>query len=403
MAQQVETTVFRDVRPMGGDPVDLVVADGVISSVADAGSAEARTVVDCGGRLALPGLVDAHVHPDKTTWGEPWVSRRAARGIAELGEQDAELFRALPTPVAVRAERLMAHAAALGTRAMRAHADVAPAYGLAGLEGVQQAKANLAHATRVQTVAFPQHGVLRAPGTADLLEEAARSGLADLVGGIDPGTFDGDLDGQLDLVFGIADRHGVGVDLHLHDRGEPGHTALRAVIDRTRALAMRGRVTVSHAFRVPEVAGEDLRRLAEDLAEAGIGLTTVAPGPTSVLPVRALRERGVGVGVGSDGVRDAWSPFGNADMLHRAHLLARSLHARLDDELTDAYLTCAHDGADLLGLARADLAPGSPADFLLVEGECPPQVVVDVPRRWAVVHGGNVVARDGVLLPPEGD
>jgi cytosine deaminase len=71
---------------------------------------------------------------------------------------------------------------------------------------------------------------------------------------------------------------------------------------------------------------------------------------------------------------------------------------RLDEELADCYLSAAHGGADVLGLPRADLTPGSPADFLLVEGECLPQVVVDLPARAVVVRAGRVVARDGELL-----
>lgn len=392
MNEQPRTTIFRNVRPMGGDHADLVVVDGRVAAE-QAGSAE---VVDCGGRIALPTLVDAHIHPDKTTWGEPWYSRRAARGIAELGEQDAEVFRDTPTPVAVRAERLMGHAVTRGTRAMRAHADIAPSYGLEGLEGIKAAAKNLDHALDVRVVAFPQHGVRRAPGTDALLEEALRTGVADLVGGIDPEGFDGDLDGQLDLVFGLADRYRVGIDIHLHDGGPVGSRTLWAIIERTRALDMRDNVTVSHAFGVAQ-AGEEFDSLAAALGDAGIALTTVAPDPSRVLPVARLREHGVRVGAGSDGVRDAWSPFGDADMLHRAHLLASALKARLDEQLSDAFHTAAHDGAVLADLPAADFSVGAPADFFLVEGECLPQVVVDLPPRYAVVRAGRIVAREGRL------
>jgi cytosine/adenosine deaminase-related metal-dependent hydrolase len=231
-----------------------------------------------------------------------------------------------------------------------------------------------------------------------LLEEAARTGAIDVVGGIDPAGFDGDLTGQLDTVFGIAERHRLGVDIHLHDRDENGTTALREIIARTRALDMGGQVTISHAFCVPGLHAVEFGRTAVELAEAGIALTTVAPDVNRVLPLARLRRHGVVVGIGSDGVRDAWSPYGNGDMLYRAHLLGLCLRARLDEQLTECYLTAAHDGAALLGLPRADLTPGSPADFLLVDGECLPQVVVDLPRRDMVVRAGRVVARDGRLV-----
>ncbi|WP_338702111.1 amidohydrolase family protein [Streptomyces sp. Q6] len=391
-----KAVVFRDVRPFGAEEaVDLTVVDGRIS---DAPAPRGAKVVDGGGRLALPALVDAHIHPDKTSWGGDWVSREPASGIAEYCAQDVELFRSQKRPVGERAYGLMAHAVTRGTRAMRAHADVAPAYGLAGLEGVAEARERLADALDVQIVGFPQHGVIRTPGTAKLLEDAARSGLVDMIGGIDPISFDHALDEQLDLVFGLADRYGVGVDIHLHDRDEKGTTVLRGIIERTRALSLRGKVTVSHVFCLPFLSDSELDTMAGDLADLDIALTTVAPNESLVLPITKLHEHGVRVGLGSDGVRDSWSPFGNADMLHRAHLLGWVTDVRLDDELTACYTVGAHGGADVMGLDRAGFEPGDPADFVLVRGECVPQVVVDMPQRDMVVHGGQVVARNGELV-----
>ncbi|MFF1508681.1 amidohydrolase family protein [Streptomyces sp. NPDC058326] len=388
--------VFRDVRPFGSArATDLVVVDGRVS---DGPAPRGAKVVDGGGRIALPSLVDAHIHPDKTTWGGSWVSRRPASGIADYVAQDVELFRSQRRPVGERAYGLMSHAVARGTRAMRAHADVAPAYGLAGVEGVAEARERLRHALDVQIVAFPQHGVIRTPGTAALLEKAAREGVIDMIGGIDPIGFDQALDEQLDIVFGIADRHGVGVDIHLHDRGEKGMRAMRGIVERTRALSLAGKVTVSHVFCLPGLTDSELGSVAADLGEQDIALTTVAPSDSLVLPIARLREHGVRVGLGSDGVRDSWSPFGDADMMHRAHLLGWVTDVRLDEELTDCYDVAAHGGADVMGLDHADFEPGAPADFVLVRGECLPQVVVDMPRRDMVVHGGVVVARDGEFL-----
>ncbi len=389
------TVVFRDVRPFGGAATDLVVVDGKVSG---GPAPRGAKVVDGGGRIALPSLVDAHIHPDKTTWGGAWVSRRPASTIADFVEQDVELFRAQTRSVAERAYGLMSHAVSRGTRGMRAHADVAPAYGLAGVEGLAEARRRLAHALDVQIVAFPQHGVVRTPGTARLLEEGARRGLVDMIGGIDPLGFDHALDEHLDTVFGIADRHGVGVDIHLHDGGDEGVRALRGIIDRTRALSLTGKVTVSHVFCLPELPDRDLGALATDLAAQDIALTTVAPSRDLVLPIARLREHGVRIGLGSDGVRDSWSPFGNADMLHRAHILGWVTDVRLDEELADCYRAAAHGGADVMGLPHADLTPGAPADFVLVRGQGLPQVVVDMPQRDLVVHGGVVVARDGEFV-----
>ncbi|MEU6658744.1 amidohydrolase [Streptomyces sp. NPDC046821] len=388
--------VFRNIRPFAAaEAVDLTVIDGIVA----AGPApKGAKVIDGGGRIALPALVDAHIHPDKTSWGGSWVSRKPARTIADFTEQDVELFKAQKRPVAERAYGLMAHAVTRGTRAMRAHADVAPAFGLAGVEGIAEARERLADALDVQIVAFPQHGVVRTPGTAKLLEDAARAGLIDMVGGIDPISFDNALDEQLDLVFDLADKYDVGVDIHLHDRDERGTRVLRGIIDRTKALSLRGKVTVSHVFCLPYMSKGDLETMAADLAAQDIALTTVAPGENTVLPIATLQKHGVRVGLGSDGVRDSWSPFGNADMFHRAHILGQITDVRLDEELTACYTVGANGSADVMGLPHVDFKPGSPADFVLLKGECVPQIVVDLPQRDMVVHGGQVVARAGELV-----
>ncbi|MGH8869283.1 MAG: dihydroorotase [Actinomycetes bacterium] len=58
--------IIRGARPLGGDPVDLVLADGALTEVGPAGSAGAPAtgaeVLDADGLVALPGLVDLHTH-----------------------------------------------------------------------------------------------------------------------------------------------------------------------------------------------------------------------------------------------------------------------------------------------------------------------------------------------------
>lgn len=53
--------VLRGVRPYGGDPVDIVVAAGVIRELASPGSGQGQ-VIDADGLVVLPGFVDLHTH-----------------------------------------------------------------------------------------------------------------------------------------------------------------------------------------------------------------------------------------------------------------------------------------------------------------------------------------------------
>jgi len=59
-----EVVLVRGARPYARDPHDLVLRDGVVAEIAEAGAATAvgARVIDADGLLALPGLVDLHTH-----------------------------------------------------------------------------------------------------------------------------------------------------------------------------------------------------------------------------------------------------------------------------------------------------------------------------------------------------
>jgi len=387
--------VLRSVRPMAGALVDLLVTDGVIGRIGAGLVAPAgATVVDGRGGILLPALVDAHMHLDKTFWGLPWRAHEAGPTTRERIENERRLRRELALPVDVQAERLVRQAVSRGTLHIRSHVDVDTEVGLRNFEGVMTARSRLRDIVSVQVVAFPQSGVVSRPGTAELLEQAVKDG-AELIGGVDPSGIDGDAAGQLDVVFGIAGRHGAGVDIHLHDGSEEGAAQIHLIAERTRALGLAGKVAVSHAFCLGMVDESRLAGLLDLLRQQRIAIMTTAPGDRPTPPVRRLREAGVTVGAGSDGVRDAWTPFGNADMLERAMLVAYRNGYRADPLLHDALDIATRTNARVLGLEGYGLEIGCRADLVVVPGETLGEIVAMRPPRALVVSGGRVVARDG--------
>ncbi|MFD0481129.1 dihydroorotase [Kineococcus sp. GCM10028916] len=58
----MNTTIIRNVRPLGGEATDLLLRDGRIDAIGPGLSAEGATVLDATGLIALPGLVDLHTH-----------------------------------------------------------------------------------------------------------------------------------------------------------------------------------------------------------------------------------------------------------------------------------------------------------------------------------------------------
>lgn len=107
---------------------------------------------------------------------------------------------------------------------------------------------------------------------------------------------------------------------------------MQLVVERTLALAMQGKMIVSHAFSLCD-GDAAVDPLLERIAEAGIGLAMVAPGNVEPLPLGRIVDLGIGICLGQDGVRDLWSPWGDADMLARAGLMAWRAGYRRDDDI----------------------------------------------------------------------
>ena len=235
-------------------------------------------------------------------------------------------------------------------------------------------------------------------GHRELLDDAIADG-ADLLGGLDPVGIDGDLDGHLDAIFAIAERRGVGIDIHLHDGGESGLAQITAIAERTQAAGLQGKVAVSHAFALGSVPIEMAERTADLLAEAGVAIMSHGPGGAAIPPLKMLRHHGVKVFGGSDNIRDAWSPFGNGDMLERAMMIGYRANFRHDEELALAFDMVTAAAARVLGIAPYGIAVGGPADLVVVEAGSLAEAVAARPRRKLVIKAGRIVAKDGVLVP----
>jgi cytosine/creatinine deaminase len=138
--------------------------------------------------------------------------------------------------------------------------------------------------------------------------------------------------------------------------------------------------------------------LIEELAALDIAIMTTSPASRPVPPIKRLRDAGIRVCAGNDGIRDTWGPYGNADMLERATLIGLRNNFRRDDELKIALEVCTFGGAAVMGLRGYGLEPGCAADLLLVDTETLAEAVATHPPRRLVVKRGHVVARDGQAL-----
>ncbi|GAB3118994.1 amidohydrolase [Glaciibacter psychrotolerans] len=400
--------IITNVRPWGTDAVDLLIENGRIAAstphvsipAAQTTAPADRDVVDGRGRLVVPSFSDVHVHLDSTRIGLPFRPHTGAPGVWGMMLNDRNNWRTAEIGIEKRVAGTLERMIARGTTRVRSYAQVDVDCKLQRFDAVMAAKQKFAGQADVQVMTFPQAGILREEGTVELLEESLKQG-ADVMGGIDPSQLDRDPARHLDIVFGLAEKYQVEIDIHLHEPGELGVFSTELVLERIRALGMQGKVTLSHAYDLGSVSEAVSRRLIEQFAELDVAMATVAPPATTQLSLLALTEAGVRVGLGEDGQRDYWSPYGNCDMLDRTWQLAFTNDFRRDEQIEHALAVATMGGASVMSpeaprlrgiLDRPGVSVGDRADLLLVDGETVTSAVMDRGNDRTVLHDGRVVA-----------
>ncbi len=389
--------LLRNVRPMAGESCDILIKDGKIAGFGSCEPEPGMAVEDGGNAIAVPGLIDAHTHLDKTTWGMPWhVNNRAAilRERIDFERENRLAIGIDPHRQSMRhAIGLVAH----GGTHIRSHVDIDPTHGLSLVEGVWETREKLKGVIDIEIVAFPQSGVMVMPGTVELLDEALRQG-CEVLGGIDPCGIDRDPKGQLDILFALAVKHGVPIDIHLHEAADLGAFTMELIFERIRANGMEGKVAISHAFALGMNDYLRVGKLIEQIARLDVAILTTGAPSANVPSIMRLKEAGVRVGGGCDGIRDTWGPWGQPDMLDRARIIGMKNGLRSDIELAHVFHVISQGGADVMRLENYGLEIGCNADLTLLAGETLAHAVVDIAPRPLVLKAGHVTARQGKAI-----
>src|SRR5215470_8793720 len=160
--------------------LDIGVENGRIAAIAPALAADGREH-DAAGGLACAGLIETHIHLDKSRIIErcpPEETREVSpvRSVAPL----KQTFTV--EDVRMRAARTLEECILHGATRMRTQVEVDPGIGLRGYEAIASLIANNKRAIDIEMCIFPQDGLTNYPGTDELLIEALRRG-ARAVGG----------------------------------------------------------------------------------------------------------------------------------------------------------------------------------------------------------------------------
>jgi cytosine/creatinine deaminase len=382
-------TLLRDCRLPDGTCVDLLLAEGRIAAIEPAGTFdETMPVIEAEGRLVTPGLADLHLHPDKAYGLDSSAESAAtiAEAIAAVRQQKPGVRAA---DVCERTLTLLRSCLSFGTTRVRVHAEVDPLLGLRSVEGVLEARERMLGRMTVQVVAFPQEGIVKEPGTLELMDAAIRMG-CDVVGAItyqDPDTRE-----HLAAAARLAAQYGVPLDIHADLGVRPESTALNLIADVAGEYSLDGRVAAGHCTTL---AAMDSGTRARVLSRLEAHRITVLSLPRTdlfldraVAPFEEIQRCGVECHVATNNVRNAFTPVGKPSLPSSAVVCAlatgirhRSALARLAHSLWET---------DLIAGPSA-VAIGHAADLCIWPVPEVWRLIADEPEPDVVLVNGSVV------------
>lgn len=110
--------------------------------------------------------------------------------------------------------------------------------------------------------------------------------------------------------------------------------------------------------------------------------------------VRELQAAGVNVAYASDNIRDAFRPFGNANMLEEGLITAQVLQMGTPAELEQVMKMGTYNAAAAMGLQDYGIKVGARADLVLLDATTPAGAIIGQVEKVCVIKGGRVAVRN---------
>src|SRR2546423_2275844 len=369
--------ILRNARLIGAEEqtTDIGIMGGKIADVRPNLAAEGETI-DLQGRLLSSGLIETHIHLDKSC-----ILDRVKAEKGDLEEAIGEVARVkkdfTPEDVYGRARKTVEKSILNGTTHMRTQLEVDPGIGLRGLEGVRRLVDEYRWAIDIEICIFPQEGLLNNPGTDELMIEALKSGGS--VVGAAPYT-DSSPHGQIDRVFEIAREFDIDIDMHLDFGPDPDDLDLLYVCEQTTKFKYGGRVAVSHGTKPSGAPPALFDKRAKRMADAGVALTVLPSTDLylmgrhmehsvmrGVAPSHEALHHGVNCSLSTNNVLNPFTPFGDCSLVRMANLYADICQVGARSDIPKDFNMISTRSAKLMNLKDYGLTPGCFADLVVFD------------------------------------
>jgi len=382
-------------------PMDIGIEDGRIIAIEPRLDAIAE-IYDAKGRLACPGLIETHIHLDKSRVIDrctPQERRTLSpvKGVTEIKE--SMTFE----DTRMRAERTLQECILHGTTRMRTQVEVDPGIGMRGFDAVKSLIADYKWAIDIEMCVFPQEGLTNYPGTDELLIQAMKRGVK-VIGGAP--RYDTDGPRQIERIFELAREYDADIDMHLDVGPTTDGMYIHQVRNLTEKYGRGGRVVVGHMAKLSLMPPDEVAVIARGLADAGIAVT-VLPATDLFLMGRdqdhsvrrgiadanLLCEHGVNCSLSSNNILNPATPYGDCSLIRMANLYANVVQLDRPSQLSECFSMLTERSARLLNLKDYGFVVGNPADVVIINAESPKQAIAEISRPVASFKNGKQTVR----------
>src|ERR1700761_8407019 len=387
--------------------VDIAVQGKAIAAIAPALAADGPEL-SAEGCLVVAGLIETHIHLDKTCILDR--CRIEEGTAAEAVRETAAVKRGFTVEdVYARARKTLERCICHGTMRMRTHVELDPGIGMIGLDAIRQLARDYAWAVDLEICVFPQEGLTNNPGTEELLIEGLRRGARTI--GAAP-YFDSDPRGQIDRIFAIARDFDAEIDMHLDLAETTDGMQIEYVCRKTEEFEWGGRVAVGHVTQMSLLPPERFKSIAAQLARAGVAVTILPSTdlhlmgrshdhavPRGVEPAEPLRKAGVTCSISPNNVLNPFTPYGDGSLIRMANLYANVCHVSRPADLAGCLDMITESSARLMRLNDYGIKEGAPADLVCIDATNPTDVVATLAQPlWGFKRGRKSFTRPRVEI-----
>jgi cytosine deaminase len=401
--------ILRNALVAGQDaaPVSIGIGNGKILAIEPGLEGDCPSE-DVGGRLLVPGLVETHIHLDKSCLLGRCACHKGTLDEA-IGAVAAAKKMFTEEDVYERATRTVLKSIGQGTMRMRTHVEVDPRVGLTSVKALQKLKADYAWAIDIELCVFPQEGLLDDPGCEDVMVAALDSGV-DVVGGAP--YMDRDSHGQIAHIFALAKRYDIDIDFHLDFGLDPSHLDVVEVCRITDAMGWGGRVAVGHVTKFSSVRPDKLAEIGRLLASSGVAVTVLPSTdlfltgrdrdhdiPRGVTQAHRLLEFGVNCSISTNNVLNPFTPFGDCSLVRMANLYANVAQVATPAGMAACLDMVTARSAKLMNLDDYGIDIGKPADFVVLDSDTAANAVAEIaPPLFGIKAGRRTFSRPTVQI-----